>query len=152
MPAIGEKAPSFSLPDQNGKTVQLSDFLGSPVVLFFYPKSFTPGCTQEVCSFRDQFAVFQDAGAAVLGISDDSIDTQAAFAAQHQLPFLVLSDRKGQVRKLFDVPKTLGILPGRVTYVIDAQGVVQHIFSSQLNVEKHIQEAIHVITSGLNQS
>ncbi len=152
MPAIGEKAPSFSLPDQNGKTVQLSDFLGSPVVLFFYPKSFTPGCTQEVCSFRDQFAVFQDAGAAVLGISDDSIETQAAFAAQHQLPFLVLSDRKGQIRKLFDVPKTLGILPGRVTYVIDAQGVIQHVFSSQLNVEKHIQEAIHVITSGLNQS
>ncbi|MBY0450117.1 MAG: peroxiredoxin [Cyanobacteria bacterium] len=150
MPAIGEKAPPFSLPDQNGKTVQLSDFLGAPVVLFFYPKSFTPGCTQEVCSFRDQFAVFQDAGAVVLGISDDSIDTQAAFAAQHQLPFLVLSDRKGLVRQQYRVPKTLGILPGRVTYVIDAKGVVQHVFSSQLNVEKHIQEAIQVITKGQN--
>jgi thioredoxin-dependent peroxiredoxin len=142
---VGAKAPDFALPSQSGETVRLKDFLGKPVVLFFYPKDNTLGCTKEVCAFRDDFDEFGVLDAEVIGISSDSVESHRAFVQQHDLPFALLSDEGGRVRKLYGVPKTLGLLPGRVTYVIDEQGVVRRVFSSQLGVERHVQEAINTL-------
>ena len=138
----GQRAPDFSLPDANGKQVRLADFAGKPVVLYFYPKDDTPGCTKEACSFRDQYQDFQDAGAVVIGVSSDSSESHRKFAAKHRLPFTLLSDRGGELRKRFGVPATLGLLPGRVTFVIDAGGVVRHVFNSQLDATRHVAEAL----------
>src|SRR5438093_13504497 len=119
----GDPAPDFALPDASGRTVRLSDFRGrKAVVLYFYPKDDTPGCTKEACTFRDQYQDFQDAGAEVIGVSSDSPESHAKFAAKHRLPFTLLADRGGETRKAYGVPATLGLLPGRVTYVIDLGG------------------------------
>ena len=142
---VGAKAPDFALPSQSEERVTLKDFLGKPVVLFFYPKDDTPGCSKEVCAFRDDFEEFGKLGAEVLGISSDSVESHKAFADKHDLPFALLSDEGGSVRKLYGVPNTLGLFPGRVTYVIDDRGVVRRIFSSQLGVERHVQEAIDAL-------
>jgi peroxiredoxin Q/BCP len=143
---VGDTAPDFSLPSQSGAMVSLKDFVGKKVVvLYFYPKDDTPGCTAESCAFRDSYQVFQDAGAEVIGISGDSAESHSKFAAKHQLPFTLLSDAGNQVRKLFGVPSTLGLLPGRVTYVIDQQGVVKTVFNSQLNFKGHIEEALKTL-------
>jgi peroxiredoxin Q/BCP len=142
---VGERAPDFTLPDANGKDVRLADFAGRPVVLYFYPKDDTPGCTKEACTFRDQYQDFQDAGAPVLGVSSDSSESHRKFAAKHRLPFTLLADRGGQVRKRYGVPATLGLLPGRVTFVIDGAGVVRHVFNSQLDATRHVKEALHVL-------
>jgi len=109
--AVGDRAPDFGLPDRNGKTVHLSDFRGKPVVLYFYPKDDTPGCTKESCTFRDQYQDFQDAGAEVIGVSSDSSESHEKFATKYRLPFVLLSDRGGATRKLYGVPSTLGVLP-----------------------------------------
>jgi len=143
----GSPAPDFALPDANGKEVRLADFRGRPVVLYFYPKDDTPGCTKEACSFRDQYQDFQDAGAAVLGVSSDSSESHRKFAERHRLPFTLLADRGGKVRKLYGVPATLGLLPGRVSFVIDGQGVVRHVFNSQLDATRHVKEALDVLRS-----
>ncbi|PPS44825.1 peroxiredoxin [Chroococcidiopsis sp. TS-821] len=142
---VGDIAPDFTLPSQSGTSVKLSDFRGKSVVLFFYPKDDTPGCTKESCAFRDQYEVFQKAGAEVIGVSADSPESHQRFAAKYQLPFTLLSDTGNQVRKLYGVPATLGFLPGRVTYVIDRQGVVQHIFNSQFNFQGHVDEALKTL-------
>ena len=140
---VGDAAPDFSLPDRTGKTVRLSDYRGKQaVVLYFYPKDDTPGCTKEACAFRDQYQDFQDAGAEVIGVSSDSPASHAKFVEKFKLPFVLVADGGGQVRKQYGVPSTLGLLPGRVTYVIDKQGVVRHVFNSQLQATKHVDEAI----------
>lgn len=139
---VGSKAPDFTLPSQSGEMVSLSDFLHrKPVVLFFYPKDDTPGCTKEACAFRDDHEQFGKLDAEVFGVSSDSVDSHKRFAGKHSLPFLLLSDEGGAVRKLYGVPNTFGLFPGRVTYVIDAEGTVRHVFASQLDVEKHVEEA-----------
>jgi peroxiredoxin Q/BCP len=142
---VGERAPDFALPDANGREVRLAGFRGRPVVLYFYPKDDTPGCTKEACSFRDQYQDFRDAGAEVIGVSSDSSDSHRRFAERHQLPFTLLADQGGKVRKLYGVPATLGLLPGRVTFVIDAEGVVRHAFNSQLAATRHVAEALDVL-------
>ncbi|MDX2228456.1 MAG: peroxiredoxin [Leptolyngbyaceae cyanobacterium bins.349] len=142
----GDPVPDFSLPSQSGEIVSLKDFVGKKaVVLYFYPKDDTPGCTAESCAFRDSYQVFQDAGAEVIGISSDSAASHQQFATKHQLPFTLLSDTGNQVRKLFGVPSTLGLLPGRVTYVIDQQGIVRTVFNSQLNFKGHVDEALKTL-------
>jgi peroxiredoxin Q/BCP len=142
----GDKAPDFTLPSQKGEPVRLSDRIGERViVLYFYPKDETPGCTAEACAFRDSYEVFTDAGAEVIGVSSDSVAKHAAFADHHELPFTLLSDAGGQVRKSYGVPSTLGLLPGRVTYVIDRDGIVRHIVNSQINIGKHIDTALTVV-------
>ena len=144
--AAGAPAPDFALEDQNGKRVSLADFRGRRnLVVYFYPKDDTPGCTKEACTFRDQYADFTDAGAEVFGISSDSPASHRAFAAKHELPFTLLSDPDGKVRTAFGVPATLGLLPGRVTYVIDKRGVIRHAFNSQLSPARHVAEALQVI-------
>jgi peroxiredoxin Q/BCP len=145
---IGDKVPDFTLKAQDGTQVRLYDLLAQkPVVLFFYPKDNTPGCTKEACSFRDRYSVFQTQGAEVVGISADTVFSHQQFASAYQLPFLLLSDDGNKIRSLFGVPSTLMILPGRVTYVIDQQGVVCQIFNSQLDVEGHIDTALKAIQS-----
>ena len=140
---VGQPAPDFELPDAEGKRIRLADFRGKKaVVLYFYPKDDTPGCTAEACSFRDSYEDFQDAGAEVIGVSSDSEATHAKFARRHELPFTLLSDAKGEVRRKFGVPSTMGLMPGRVTYVIDKQGVVRHVFNSQLQATRHVSEAL----------
>ena len=143
---VGDKAPDFTLPDQTGAMVSLKDFVGSKIiVLYFYPKDFSRGCTAEACAFRDSYDIFVEAGAQVIGINSQSVDSHNRFAILNKLPFILLSDENGKVRQLYGVPSTLGLLPGRVTYIIDKKGVVRHIFSSQLNPEKHIEEALRIV-------
>ena len=143
---VGDAAPDFALPTQAGSAVSLHDFLGKKsIVLYFYPKDNTPGCTTEACSFRDSYEVFKDAGAEVIGVSSDTAESHQEFAKQHRLPFVLVSDANGAIRKRYGVPAILGLLPGRVTYIIDKQGIVRHIFSSQFTPEKHITEALKTL-------
>ena len=143
---VGDKAPDFTLPSQSGDRVRLRDRLGERVVvLYFYPKDNTSGCTAEACAFRDSHEVFTEAGAEVIGISSDSAERHAAFAGQHSLPFTLLSDQGGRVRKQYGVPAVLGLLPGRVTYVIDRQGTVRHVFNSMTNINQHVGDALEVV-------
>ena len=143
---VGDVAPEFTLPKANGELVNLSDFRGrSDVVLFFYPKDNSPVCTAEACSFRDSYEVFRDAGAEVIGVSADSSQSHEQFAARFRLPFVLLSDDGGVVRKRYGVAKTFGIFPGRSSYLIDREGVIRHVFSSQFLPAKHVSEALSVL-------
>jgi peroxiredoxin Q/BCP len=143
---VGERAPDFTLPTVGGKTVTLSELnADKTVVVFFYPKDDTPGCTVEACSFRDSYEAFVDAGAEVVGISSDSVDSHDRFAGKHKLPMTLLSDADGKVRALFGVKATLGLFPGRATFVIDKKGVVRHVFVSQLRAGAHVGEALSVV-------
>jgi len=145
---IGSKAPAFTLPSQSGEIVNLTDLLDRrPVVLFFYPKDDTPGCTREACAFRDNYQAFSKLDAEVVGISSDSVESHRSFAREHRLPFTLLSDEGGKVRKLYGVSNTFGLFPGRVTYVIDEKGVIRHIFSSQLGAKSHVEEALKFLSS-----
>jgi len=143
---VGDKAPDFTLPSQTGEKVTLSQFFGKKnIVLYFYPKDESRGCTKEACTFRDNYEVFKDLGAEVIGVSSQSVESHKSFASHHNLPFILLSDKDNQVRRLYGVPSTFGVIQGRVTYIIDKEGVVKHIFSSQFQPEKHIEEAIRVL-------
>jgi peroxiredoxin Q/BCP len=144
---VGSKIPSFALLDQDGNLFDINEIVGKKnLVIYFYPKDDTPGCTKEACSFRDQFEVFRDAGAEVIGISSDSVKSHKNFALKHRLQFQLLSDVDKTVRKAFGVPTDfLGLLPGRVTYIVDKAGVVQNVFNSQFNADKHVEEALRVL-------
>ena len=143
---FGDLAPDFTLPSQDGTTFRLWDLVGTRnIVLYFYPKDHTPGCTKEACGFRDSYEAFHSLGAAVIGISSDSAESHDRFAAKHGLPFSLLADSDGTVRRLYGVPATLGILPGRATYVIDRQGRVRHTFSAYFGVARHVQTALQVL-------
>lgn len=146
MLAVGDRAPDMALPDQHGITRRLSELWEKgPVVLYFYPKDETAGCTAQACSFRDAYETFKDAGAEVVGVSRDGVASHASFAAHHRLPFVLLADAKGALRERFGVKKTLGFLDGRVTFVIDRTGVVRHVFDSQLRATAHVDEALDTI-------
>ena len=143
---VGQPAPNFTLKTTTGSTFRLQDQRGRHVVLYFYPKDDTPGCTAEACSFRDQYEDFQDLGAEVVGISSDSEASHQKFTAKHRLPFELLADEQGAVRKLYEVPRALlGLLPGRVTFVIDKHGVIQYIFNSLTGATDHVRKAKEVI-------
>ncbi len=138
--------PKFELKDQQNALINSQSWLGNPVVVYFYPKDDTPGCTAQACSFRDSFDEFKDLGVKVVGISADSPASHAKFAQKYQLPFVLLSDEKNEVRDLFKVPKSfLGLIPGRVTYVFDAEGKLLHQFDSQLKAKQHMAEALKAL-------
>ena len=142
---VGDKAPDFTLLAQSGAPVSLGDFLGKKhLVLYFYPKDNTSLCTEEACAFRDNYEVFKDAGAEVIGVSSDSVESHRQFAKEHQLPFILLSDVDGVIRKRHGVPTAFG-LPGRVTYIIDRQGIVRRIFFSQFTSKRHVDEALQTL-------
>ena len=143
---IGDRAPDFKLENQDGDWIEASTFIGAmPLVIYFYPKNFTPGCTAQACSFRDQYQDFKDAGAKVFGISSDSVESHKRFRKKHNLPFDTLSDKSGKVRKRYGVKnELLGLLPGRETFVINKKGVIQMRFNSML-ANKHIPKALAVV-------
>jgi peroxiredoxin Q/BCP len=144
----GDIAPDFTLPDQSGNLVRLSDLLGhKTIVLYFYPKDETPGCVLEARAFRDRYEEFTAQGAEVVGVSSDSVKSHRRFIQRHALPFRLLSDRDNTVRALYGVERTLGLLPGRVTYVIDRTGVVRQVYSSQLLPTRHSREALSVLAT-----
>ena len=143
----GTPAPAFKLPATGGKTLVSSKLRGKIVVLYFYPKDDTPGCTAEACSFRDHYEVLKAAGAEVVGVSSDDVHAHEAFGAKYQLPFVLLSDPGGQVRASYGVKRSLGLIDGRVTFVIDRRGIVRHAFSSQLRPKKHVDEALRILQS-----
>lgn len=140
----GAQAPDFTLKDQEGKEIQLSKILEQKhVVLYFYPKDETPGCTKEACGFRDNYEDFKDAGAEVIGISGDSISSHQKFASKQRLPFILLSDQNLKVHKQYGIPTGLfWAMRGRVTFLIDQSGRIRNVFSSRLNIDKHINEAL----------
>ena len=145
---LGDKAPDFTLPSSTGETVTLSDLTktaGRTVVVFFYPKDDTPGCIAEACGFRDLYEEFTRAGAEVVGISSDSAVSHRRFAGKHRLPMKLLTDADGNVRRAYGVRPTLGVFPGRATFVVDREGHVRHFFASQLRVVSHVQQALEVV-------
>ncbi len=143
---VGEIAPDFSLKDQNGGDFKLSSFLGKKnIVLFFYPKDGTSVCTKEACAFRDAYDVFIKSGAEIVGVSSDGFKAHKKFIADHSLPFILLSDEKNEVRKLYGAQTVFGLVPARVTYVIDKEGVIKMAFSAIMESKKHTDEALRVI-------
>lgn len=143
---LGQPAPDFQREAHDGRQVWLAGYRGQQVVvLYFYPRDGTSVCTRQACRFRDTHGEFARAGAAVIGVSADSLDRHREFAARQRLPFLLVSDGDGALRKAYRVPKTLGFLPGRVTYVIDKRGIVRHIFSSLLAADRHVAEALETV-------
>lgn len=144
--APGDPAPEFRTVSHDGRPIALSDFRGKQtVVVYFYPRDHTSICTQQACTFRDAYEEFVDNGAVVIGVSADSAERHQSFAAAQHLPFLLVSDADGSLRKAFRVPKSLGFLPGRVTYIIDRAGIVRHVFNSQLQGKKHVDEALRIV-------
>ena len=132
--------------DQNGNLFDINTFLGKKkLVIFFYPQDGSLNCTKEACYFRDLSDVFDEAGAVVIGISGQSVDSHKQFAEQNKLNYTILSDSEGSVRKLFGVPsKIFGLVPGRVTYIADKSGKVVYIFESQTDVMRHVDEALKI--------
>ncbi len=144
---IGSDIPAFVLPDQNGNMFDINSVLGKKyLVIYFYPKDDSPGCTEEACSFRDLYEEFNEAGAVVIGISGQSVESHRIFAEKHRLNFTLLSDKGNKIQSLFGVPSDFfGLLPGRVTYVADKKGKVIFIFNSQTQPKEHVDEALRIL-------
>lgn len=141
----GDTAPDFSLMDENSRLVALKDFLGKKVVvLYFYPKDFTPGCTAEACSFRDDHKAYEDRGAAVIGVSLDSVESHTKFSQRYSLPFDILSDKSKEVAKAYGVLGLGGFVAKRVTFIINKEGKITHIFT-KVDVRKHSEEVLKAL-------
>lgn len=141
----GDLAPDFELPDQNGRPLRLASLRGTWVVVYFYPSDGSFGCTAEACEFRDNFSEFQKAGAEVLGVSSDDVASHERFARSLQLPYRILADRDEKVRRAWGVPKALGLIRSRITFVVDPLGVVRHRYSSQFKFREHASESLQVL-------
>lgn len=144
---IGDQIPDITLQDQDGQDVSITSFKGkNPLVIYFYPKNNTPGCTAEACSFRDHYEAFKELGAEVIGISGDSVASHQKVKNRRKLPFILLSDSKRKAEKAFGVPRSvLGLLPGRVTFVANKAGEIIHTFNSASNATRHIPEALKAL-------
>jgi peroxiredoxin Q/BCP len=143
--SVGDRAPLVALRDADGVERRSDQLAGQALVLFFYPKDDTPGCTMEACAFRDSYADLQALGAEVWAVSGDDASSHQRFAGKHQLPYPLLVDTGNQLRRAYGVPAVLGLLPGRVTYVIDGQGVIRHVFNNLLDGPAHRREAIEAL-------
>jgi peroxiredoxin Q/BCP len=146
--SIGDSCPHFSLQNQDGQTINIQDYIGTKnIIIYFYPKDNTVGCTKEACSFRDAMQDLNNLDCEVVGISADSVASHKAFANQFRLTFNLLSDVGNEIRKMFKVPANVfGLIPGRVTYVVNKGGKIVHVINSQLNPDKHIKETIEVVS------
>ena len=142
---VGDQIPDFDLLDQSGISRKSKQLKGKALILFFYPKDDTPGCTAEACGFRDKYDLFKIFGAEVWGVSSDSSSSHRKFIEKNDLPFPLLCDTKNTLRKLFGVPKTLGLIDGRVTYIIDPEGKIRHVFNDLLNGPAHVSEALRIL-------
>jgi thioredoxin-dependent peroxiredoxin len=146
---VGDTLPNFTAKDTNGNIFNSQDFVGKqPLVIYFYPKDDTPGCTVQACSFRDHYQEFKDLGAEVIGISADSVQSHIKFKSRFNLPFILLSDNDKKLRKLFGVENSFLILPGRETFVIDANGTVLLVFNS-MSAKIHITKALEILKKAL---
>jgi peroxiredoxin Q/BCP len=143
----GQPAPRFERIAHEGTRVTVGDENPGVLVLYFYPKDETAGCTAQACAFRDAFESFTDAGAQVVGVSDDSDASHRAFAEHRRLPFPLIADEDGALRTAFGIPNWLGVLRNRVTFVIDQRGVVRHAFQSQLRTRQHVRDALDIVRS-----
>ena len=145
----GERIPHFKLPDQNGEMVDIAKLVGRKnLVIYFYPKDYTTGCTLEACSFRDEYEVFKENDTEVIGINSEGSSRHHSFAKSYHLNFILLSDKDRKVEKLFGVKRIfLGLLTGRVSFVVDKQGIIRHVFTSRSQAAKHVEEALKVIKS-----
>lgn len=143
---VGELAPDFTAIAHDGQEVSLARYRGYfDVVIFFYPRDNSLICTLEACQFRDAYEDFGRAGAVVIGISSDNETRHGAFARSHRLPYLMLSDQTGELRRLFHVPRTWGLFPGRSTFVIDRTGVIRMIYHAQFDATGHAEKALAVV-------
>jgi peroxiredoxin Q/BCP len=142
---IGTLAPDFARRDHQDRSLSLVELRGKPVVLFFYPKDNTPICTREVCHFRDANSDFTQAGATIIGVSADSDASHQAFAARHNLPFHLLSDCDGTLRRAYKIPHNFGLLPGRITYLIDAAGIISMAICAYFSAGRHVEEALKAL-------
>lgn len=143
----GDPAPDLTLEDDRGETVRLTDLRGRNVVVFFYPKNDTPVCTKESCAFRDAYEDFRGADAEVFGVSADDAASHTRFRDKHQLPYRLLSDRDRSAARAFGVPQRFGLMPARMTFVIDAEGVIRHVTHADLSAERHVKEALSALAS-----
>lgn len=147
---IGTQAPQFTLKDQEGKEISLSSYLGKKVVLYFYPRDNTPGCTRQACAFRDLYKGFLDKNIQVIGISRDSVESHKKFAEKYQLPFIILADKDLEVIKAYDVwqeKKTCGkVSMGvvRTTYIIDENGIIQNA-QEKVKPDTNPQEILNML-------
>jgi thioredoxin-dependent peroxiredoxin len=143
---LGDYIPDFSLKDQDGNLLKISNYFGrKKLVIFFYPQDGSLNCTREACYFRDLSDVFEEADAVVIGISSQSVESHKEFTEKNRLKYTLLSDTRNNVRKLFGVPgRVFGLVPGRVTYVADRSGKVVYIFDSQTEVQRHADEALKI--------
>ena len=140
----GDKAPAFSGINQHNSKVLLSDFSGKKIILYFYPKDFTSGCTSEACSFRDDYKAYEEKGAAVVGVSLDSVESHTNFSSEYKLPFRILSDRNKEVAKAYGVLGIGGFLAKRVTFIINKDGKITHIFP-KVDVKHHSEEVLKAL-------
>lgn len=146
---VGDTLPSFTAKDANGDVFDSQDFSGKqPLVIYFYPKDDTPGCTVQACSFRDHYQEFKNLGAEVIGISSDSVQSHVRFKSRFNLPFILLSDNDKKLRKLFGVANNFLVLPGRETFVVDANGTILMIFNS-MSAKIHITKALEILKKAL---
>lgn len=139
---VGTQAPTFTTKDDQGNTVSLSDFAGKVVVLYFYPKDDTPGCTKEAQGFRDKYQEYQDKEMVVLGVSNDDEASHQAFKEKYGLPFQLLADTDRSISKIYDVDG--GGYPKRVTYIINGEGVITHV-DTNVNTSSHAQDILATI-------
>lgn len=145
---MGDRLPALVLTDHTGAEVRTESLAGRWVVLFFFPKDFTPGCTAQACAMRDGYEAFVGLGAVVIGVSSDTPERHRSFASWLGLPFHLVSDTGGAVRRALGVPRTLWVIPGRVTYVVDPGGVVRRVFNAQMRFGAHVREALETIRTG----
>ena len=146
--AVGEKAPDFSVTAYNGKDIKLKSFHGKTcVVLYFYPKDETPGCTKEACAFRDSYSHLKETGAEVIGVSGDSREAHELFAKNHELPFILVADNDNKLLELYHVPKLKGTLHARYTFVIDKKGVIRAVYKDLPNADDHAKQALTMVES-----
>ena len=144
-PKVGDTAPDFSLLDEHGLPVSLKDYLGKKVVvLYFYPKDFTSGCTAEACSFRDNYKPYPDKGVVVIGVSLDSVESHLKFSEKYNLPFAILSDHSKEAAKAYGVLGVGGFLTKRVTFIINKDGKITHIFP-KVDVKHHSEEVLKAL-------
>ncbi|QGA69207.1 peroxiredoxin [Sulfolobus sp. E11-6] len=144
MVKVGDKAPLFDGISDNGEKISLSDFIGKHnIVLYFYPKDDTPGCTREACAFRDNWDLLKDYDVVVIGVSSDDIESHKRFKEKYKLPFILISDPDKKIRELYGAKGF--ILPARVTFVIDKKGIIRHIYNSQTNPANHVNEALKAL-------
>ena len=142
----GTAAPDFEGTLDDGSTFRLADYKGRKnVVLYFYPKDFTPGCTREACNFRDEAESFESHGAVIVGVSSDTADSHKSFKEQHNLPFPLVADPDKRIIKLYQAQGLLGMITARITYVIDKEGIIRRAFRHDLNIGKHLKDTLSAL-------